>query len=107
MLAVVVTNQQETDRLEKLENEKVCFICCPVRRTVMVDRCHRCNRYDHNRCKTENIASVCFKYEEAYHRLAEYVRRAQAACYPRKGSAGRGKLTTSLDLKHIESSRQP
>ncbi|XP_051153639.1 uncharacterized protein LOC127276930 [Leptopilina boulardi] len=70
-LAVVVTNQEEADRLEELGRIKVGFMCCPIRKRVMVVRCHRCLGYGHigSSCKATDRSAACFKCGEAGHKF--------------------------------------
>ncbi|XP_051167802.1 CCHC-type zinc finger nucleic acid binding protein-like [Leptopilina boulardi] len=72
-LAVVVTNLDEADRLEKLGHIKVGFMCCPIKRRVMVLRCHRCLGYGHiaRSCAAEDRSAACFRCEEADHKYAD------------------------------------
>ncbi|XP_043479900.1 uncharacterized protein LOC122509731 [Leptopilina heterotoma] len=80
-LAVVVTNLEEANRLQKLGHVKIGFMCCPIKRRVMVVRCHRCLGYGHigAKCQKEDRSAACFKCGEAGHRISNC--KKNASCF--------------------------
>ncbi|XP_043472984.1 uncharacterized protein LOC122505438 [Leptopilina heterotoma] len=72
-LAVVVTNQEDADKLEKIGHIKIGFVSCKIRSRTMVTRCHNCLDYGHlgRDCQGVDRSAACFKCGEAGHKAAD------------------------------------
>ncbi|XP_043470912.1 uncharacterized protein LOC122504080 [Leptopilina heterotoma] len=72
-LAVVVTSQEDADKLEKVGHVKIGFVSCRIRSRAMVKRCHRCLDYGHigRDCNAVDRLAACFKCGEAGHKAAD------------------------------------
>ncbi|XP_043481639.1 uncharacterized protein LOC122510801 [Leptopilina heterotoma] len=71
-LAVVVTSQEDADKLEEIGHIKIGFVSCKIRRRTMVTWCHKCLDYGHigRDCQGVDRSAACFKCGEAGHKAA-------------------------------------